>query len=182
MDVLSAFHEAGHATLSLLLGELPDSASIRIEGDSLGHTQYLPVEARAIAEAAVLGSTEADKDRVMRYLVGLAGGPAAQALYMRHGDRTNFLDQDSWATFGGVKDYQQVERVMGHARGLLYADLDDVVDEAFSTLEQSEIWSAVTHVADDLLRFGELDFEGIRDAVMYHDAIRHQTIADRLGI
>jgi ATP-dependent Zn protease len=47
-DRLSAFHEAGHAVISLLLGELPDSASIRAEGDSLGHTRYLSVEARAI--------------------------------------------------------------------------------------------------------------------------------------
>jgi hypothetical protein len=182
MDVLSAFHEAGHATLSLLLGELPDSASIRIEGDSLGHTKYLPVEARAIAEAAVLGSTQADRDRVMAYVIGLAAGPAAQALYMRRGDRINFLDQYSWKTFGGSKDYRQAERVMGTARSLIDADMDDIVEEAFDTLKQPEIWSAVEHVARDLLQFGELDFEGIRDAVWYHDAIRHQTVADRLRI
>ncbi len=54
------------------------------------------------------------------------------------------------------------------------------VEEAFDMIERPEIWSAVKHVADDLLRFGELDYEGIRDAVLYHDAIRHQTVADRL--
>jgi hypothetical protein len=181
MDTLSAYHEAGHCVVSLLLGELPDNASIRAEGDSLGHTSYLSVEARAIAEAAVLGSTQADRDRVMAYLIGLAAGPAAQALYMR-GTRTNFLDQMSWETFGGSKDYQQAERVTGTARGLIYVDADDVVSEAFDMLEQPEIWSAVTHVANDLLRFGELDYDGIRDAVMYHDAIRHQTVADRLRL
>jgi hypothetical protein len=181
MDTLSAYHEAGHCVVSLLLGELPDSASIRAEGDSLGHTRYLPVEARAIAEAAVLGSTQADRDRVMAYLVGLSAGPAAQAFYMR-GAPINFLDQTSWDTFGGSKDYQQADRVMGKARSLIYADMDDIISEAFDMLDQPEIWSAVTHAANDLLRFGELDYDGIRDAVMYHDAIRHQTVADRLRL
>jgi hypothetical protein len=40
----------------------------------------------------------------------------------------------------------------------------------------------VEHVVKDLLRFKELDYEGIRDAALYHDAIRHQTVVDRLGI
>jgi hypothetical protein len=160
-DRLSAFHEAGHAVISLLLGELADSASIRAEGDSLGHTRYLSVEARAIAEAAVRGSTQADRDRVMAYLVGTAAGPAAQALHMR-GTRIDFLDQASWETFGGSRDYQQAERVIGKARSLLVADMDDVASEAFDLLEQPGIWSAVKHVADDLLRFGELDYEGIQ--------------------
>lgn len=171
MDTLSAYHEAGHATVSLLYGELPDSASIIAEGDSLGHTQYLSVEARAIAEAA-FGSTQADRDRVMAYLVGLAAGPAAQALHMRRGSRVNFIDGDSWATFGGVNDYRQAERVMGHAGGLLHADVDDVVSEAFDVLEQPSIWTSVEHVAKDLLRFGELDYTGIRDAALNHDLVR----------
>jgi hypothetical protein len=50
-----------------LLGEFPEESSIRPEGDSLGHTRYLGVEARAIAEAAVRGSTAADRDSVMAY-------------------------------------------------------------------------------------------------------------------
>lgn len=101
MDVLSAFHEGGHCTISFLLGELPDSASIRPEGDSLAYTAYLPVEARAIAEAAIRGSTDADRERVTRDLISNAAGPAAQALKMRGGSRTGFFASTSWETFGG---------------------------------------------------------------------------------
>jgi hypothetical protein len=180
VDKLSAFHEGGHAAISLLLDEFPDEASIRIEGDSLGHTSYLPVEARLIAEAAVTGSTQADRDIVMRYLVALAAGPVAQALHMR-GSQTIFFDQTSWETFGGGQDFAQAERVMGKARGLLDSDLDDIVSEAFDMLEQPGVWSSVEHVAADLLRFGELDYEGIRDAVLNHEAIRTQSIVDRLN-
>ena len=36
------------------------------------------------------------------------------------------------------------------------------------------------HVAKDLLRFRTLDYEGIRDAALNYDLVRHQTIADRL--
>jgi hypothetical protein len=175
MDTLSAYHEAGHATVSLLLGEMPDSASIAVEelpeGVSEGHTRYLGVEARAIAEAAVLGRTKVDRERVTRYLIATAAGPAAQALYMRRGSRASLFDQTSWDIFGGSMDYQQAERVLEKARGLLYVDLNDVVNEACSLLEQPEIWSSVERVAGDLVRFGELDYEGIRDAVMFNDLI-----------
>jgi hypothetical protein len=170
MDALTAFHEGGHAAISLLLGEFPEEASIRTEGDSLGHTRYLGVEARAIAEAAVLGSTKADRDRVMAFLISSAAGPAAQALKMR-GSRTIFFDQTSWETFDGGQDFAQAKRVMGAAGRLLDADLDDIVSEAFDMLEQPEVWSSVEHLAADLLRFKELDYAGIRDAVMNHDLI-----------
>jgi hypothetical protein len=184
MDTLTSFHEAGHAAISLLLDEFPDGASIRAEelpeGLSLGHTRYLPVEARLIAEAALFGNTPADRDRVMRYLVALAAGPAAEAFHMR-GSRTIFLDQQSWETFGGAMDFRQAERVFGKARGLLDADLDDIVSEAFDMLEQPSVWSGVEHLAADLRRFGELDYEGIRDAVLNHEAIRTQSIVDRLN-
>jgi hypothetical protein len=169
MDTLTAYHEAGHATISLLLGEMPDSASIEVQGDSLGHTAYLGAEATAIARSAVLGSTDADRDRVSAYLVGLAAGPAAHALKMRRGYRVNFIDADSWSTFGGGQDYAQLQRVLGTARRLISADADSILDEAYDMLEEPGIWTSVEHVAKDLLRFGELDFEGIRDAALNYD-------------
>jgi hypothetical protein len=171
MDTLTAFHEAGHATVSFLLGEMPEQVTIRPEGDSLGHMRYLGVEARGIAEAAVRGSTKADRDRVMAYLISTAAGPAAQALKMRQGSRTVFFDQTSWETFDGGQDFAQADRVMQAASRLLVVDMDDIMSEAFDLLEQPAIWSSVEHLAADLLRFKELGYENIRDAVMNHDLI-----------
>jgi len=179
MDVLTAHHEAGHAVVSFLLGEMPDYVTIRAEGDTAGHMAYLPIEARAIARAAVYGSTQADRDRVTTWLVSVAAGPAAEALKMRRGSRLHFFDQKSWETFDGGHDYRKASKITG---GLPYASLEDAVEEAFDLLEQPGVWTAVTNVAEDLLRFKELDYEGIRDAIYCRDAIRGQSVADRLGI
>jgi hypothetical protein len=48
---------------------------------------------------------------------------------------------------------------------------DAVASEAQDLLEQPEIWSGVEQVAGDLLRYGDLDYEGIRNAVMFNDLI-----------
>jgi hypothetical protein len=170
MDTLTAYHEAGHATISLLLGEFPDSAAISVEGDSLGHTSYLPVEATAVARSALFGSTDADQERVRSYLLGLAAGPCAHALKMR-GSRHIFIDADSWGIFGGGQDYAQFEQVRGIARRLVSASANDIVDETYDLLEQPSIWKSVEHVAHDLLRFRELDYAGIRDAALAYDLI-----------
>jgi len=179
MDTLTAHHEAGHAVASFLLGEMPDYVTIRPEGDTAGHMAYLSVESRAIARAAVYGSTQADRDRVTTWLVSTAAGPAAQALFMRRGSRLHFFDQQSWETFDGGGDYRRASNVTGD---LPYANLEEAAEEAFDLLEQPEVWTAVRDVAEDLLRFKELPYEGIRDAIYYRDAIRTQTVADRLSI
>jgi hypothetical protein len=174
MDALTAYHEAGHATISFLLGEMPEEVTIRAEelpeGLSEGHTRYLGVVSRAIAEAVVLGRTPADRERVMRFLISTAAGPCAQSYYQR-GDRGSFFDQTGWEIFGGAMDYRQAVRVTEKAGKLLHVGLDDVVAEACSMLERPEIWSAVEQVAGDLMRFGELDYTGVRDAVMFNDLI-----------
>jgi hypothetical protein len=170
MDTLTAFHEAGHATVSLLYGELPDRVTIRADSDSDGHTALLGVEARSILEAAIRGRTRKDRDRVMRYLVGVAAGPAAQARYMRRGGRVNFDNPNTWSLFGGSQDYKRLEFfVAGKARGLEDVTAEGVAAEAQDLLEQPGIWAAVEQVAGDLLRFGELDYEGIRNAVMFNE-------------
>jgi hypothetical protein len=178
-EELSAFHEAGHAAISVLLGELPEEASIIEQGQSDGHTTYLPVEARAIAEAA-FGGTDEDQARVTAYLVGLAAGPCAQALHMRQGRRLEMAEPDTWEIFDGGQDYAQLERVL-QAASWLDVEPGDIVEEAFDLLEQPDIWSSVEHLAADLVRFKELDYVGIRDAVLNHQAIRHQTVVDRLN-
>jgi hypothetical protein len=43
MDNLIAYHEAGHATISYLLGEMPETVTIRPSDTSDGHVELLPV-------------------------------------------------------------------------------------------------------------------------------------------
>jgi hypothetical protein len=168
MDTLSAYHEAGHATVSLLYGELPDRVTIRADGDSAGHTALLGVEARAILKAAVRGRTAADRGRVLSYLVGLAAGPVAQSLHMRRGVRRDFIDRTSWETFGGGQDYEQLQFfVAGRARGLEDVTGDDIASEAFDMLAEPRVWAGVERVAADLLWFGEIDYALLDHAV--HD-------------
>jgi hypothetical protein len=169
MDALTAFHEAGHATVSFLLGEMPEEVSIKAEGDSLGHTRYLRVEARAIAEA-VLGNTKADQDRVWRFLVSTCAGPVAQSIYQR-GPGASFMDETAWDIFNGGGDYRQAQLAFENARGPLNVTLSDVVSDAFNMLGDAGVWSAVEQVAGDLLRFKELDFGGVRNAILFNELI-----------
>jgi ATP-dependent Zn protease len=62
-DQLCAYHEAGHSVIALLLGSLPETVSIRPDGDSGGHTEYLPVESRQITKSIMFGNPEADRER-----------------------------------------------------------------------------------------------------------------------
>jgi hypothetical protein len=169
VDTLTSVHEAGHSAVGLLLGKSPEDVSIqaRETDPSDGHTRFLS-EARVIIRAAEQGNVDFARDRTMAGLIATASGPAAQAMHMR-GGRITFLDEKTWDIFGGGGDFEAAEAIIGMTRGFLYADLDDVVEEAFDLLGRSEVWSAVTRVADDLRRFKTLDFEGIRDAVMYGD-------------
>jgi hypothetical protein len=180
-DNLSCYHEAGHAVVSLLLGQLPETVSIRADDESSGRMEYLPIEARQITKSAMFGRTAEDRQRVMQFLVANAAGPAAQAMHMRKGSRANLDNKTSWETFAGGGDYDRAISVMNSAKRLLHVSLEDIADEAFDLLEQPDIWAAVTHVAEDLRRFGELDYQGIFDAVHNRDAIKTQSIADRIG-
>src|SRR4029450_9127314 len=100
MYALSAVHEAAHATVSCLLGEMPEEVTIRLEelpeGLSEGHTRYLGVESRAIAEAAVFGRSPADRERVMRFLIGVAAGPVPSPT------TSGVLGHPSWTRWPGA--------------------------------------------------------------------------------
>jgi hypothetical protein len=177
---LSSYHEAGHSVIALLLGSLPETVSIHPDDESNGRMEYLPVEARVITESIMFGNTEADRQRVLAFLLANAAGAAALCLYMR-GNRVSLDNRNSWATFHGSQDFDRAVSLMGSAKRLLTVSLVDVADEAFDLLEQPDIWTAVEHVAKDLRQFGELDYRGIYDAVWNYDAIRTQTIVDRLN-
>jgi hypothetical protein len=111
----------------------------------------------------------------MRFFIANAAGPAAQALHMR-GTRSHLDDETSWKAFDGGQDFARAVSLMTAAKRLLTVNLETIPDEAFDLLEQLGIWSAVGHVAQDLLRFGELDYQGIYDAVHVPDAIQRPPV------
>ncbi len=159
-DKLSAFHEAGHATIAYLLGEFPERVSIRRKGDSYGHMRYLGVEADQVARAAILGTREIDRDIVMANLLAAAAGPVAQSLKM-NGVRSSPFP---WTTFGGFRDHAIATKLMGAAGDLLYTTLEDVADEASDLLKAR--WDAVERVAAELMRYKEIGFEELRAAIL----------------
>jgi hypothetical protein len=160
-DRLSSVHESGHATVGYLLGEFPERVSIRTQGDSLGHVQYLRVEAEAIARAAVLGKRDVDRDRVMSNLLATAAGPVAQRKAMGIYVRSYPFP---WSTYDGMHDHAVATRLMTAAGDLLYTSLDDLVDEAADLLEAR--WDAVERVAGELRRYGEIGFKELQHAVL----------------
>jgi hypothetical protein len=101
----------------------------------------------------------------MAGLVATAAGPAAQSLHMHRGRRLDFIDRDSWATFGGGGDYDDAEWIRGYTRQFVHASTGDIASEAFDLLEDRGVWEAVERVAKDLRRFGEVDFELVQAAV-----------------
>lgn len=162
-DRLTSIHEAGHSTLGYLLGEMPEVVSIKTEGYSLGHVQYLGVEADAIARAAVLGRRNVDRDRVMSNLISTAAGPVAQALHMGGARSIPF----PWTTYGGMADHSQATKLMTAAGDLLRTRyLDDVVEEARDLLQVPRIWEAVERVSRELMRYKELDFKHLELVVL----------------
>ena len=161
-DRLSAIHEAGHATVAYLLNEMPERISIRTEGDSLGHVQYLAVESHAIARAAVLGKRDVDRDRVMSNLLSTAAGPVAQRKAMGAGGVRSY--PFPWDVYGGSRDHGIAVRLMTAAGDLLHTTLDDLVDEAADLLEAR--WDAVERVAGELRRYGEIGFKELQFAVL----------------
>jgi hypothetical protein len=161
-DRLSAYHEAGHSTLGYLLGQLPERISIRTQGDSQGHVQYLAVEAESIARAALVGTRDIDRDRVMQNLVATAAGPVAQAKVMGGVRSYPF----AWTRFDGMHDHAVATRLMTAAGDLLHTSLDDLANEAADLLEVPRIWAAVDRVARELMRYQELDFRHLQLVVL----------------
>jgi hypothetical protein len=109
LDSLIAHHEAGHVTLSYLLGEMPETVTIRPDDTSDGRTEYLPVLARSLIRSAVTGTRKRDQKFIEANLIVRAAGPMAQALHMRGGPPVLFIDKGSWETFDGRGDYEVAE-------------------------------------------------------------------------
>ena len=145
-----------------MLGELPERISIRTQGDSLGHVQYLRVEAEGIARAALLGKRDVDRDRVMSNLLATAAGPTAQKQAMGAGGVRSY--PFPWDVYGGSRDHGIAVRLMTAAGDLLHTSLDDLVDEAADLLEAR--WDAVERVAGELMRWQEIGYEELQRAVL----------------
>ena len=161
-DTLSAFHESGHATISFLLGEMPETVTIRPDDTSNGHTGLLPVMARSLVHAAATGTRKRDQKRIEAHLIVIAAGPMAQALHMR-GAPVTFLDWRSWETFGGANDYAVAKELRGSTQGRLPVfTLDHAAEQAGALLRRRDTWESVARIAAELIRFKELSYDDLK--------------------
>lgn len=163
LDSLSAHHESGHAVISFLLGEMPETVTIQPDATSDGHVEYLGVLARSLIRSAATGTSKWDQKRIEANLVVRAAGPMAQALHMRRGSPTTFIDRDSWATFDGAQDYDVAESLRENTRKRLPVyTLDHAAEQAHELLRRRDTWESVQRVAKVLVRFRSLGYDDLR--------------------
>jgi hypothetical protein len=170
LDNLVAHHEAGHATISYLLGEMPETVTIRPDDTSDGHTAYLPGRARSLIRSAATGTRKLDQKYIEANLVVRAAGPMAQAVFMRRGSPVTFIDRDSWATFDGRQDYDVADYLREQTRQRLPVfSLEDAAEQAHALLRRRDTWQSVQRVARELMRYQEIDYKLLQFAVLGFD-------------
>jgi hypothetical protein len=163
VDTLISYHEAGHCTISYLLGEMPEKVTIRPDETSGGHTEYLPVLARSLIRSAATGTRKLDAKYIEANMIVRAAGPAAQARFMRRGSPITFIDKGSWETFGGGTDYEVAEYLRESTRKRLPVfSLEDAAEQAHELLRRRDTWESVQRVAKELIRFKELGYDDLK--------------------
>ena len=163
LDNLIGFHESGHSVISYLLGEMPETVTIRPDDTSEGHTAYLPVLARSLIRSAATGTSKLDQKLIEANLIVRAAGPMAQALHMRGGPPVTFIDKGSWETFDGRTDYEVAQKLRESTRKRLPVfSLDHAAEQAHELLRRRETWESVKRVAAELVRFRELTYDDLK--------------------
>ena len=165
---LVAYHEAGHAILSLAIGDTPHHVSILSQGESLGRSVQKMLS-RPVVHAQV-------------YLAGFA------AEHLLTGRRPRQLDQevgfarltlgapDLIAAFDGFADrdgYRAVQAVL--RTGLLNDDETAFEIERFYEAARASlaaVWPAVQALGKALLKHEELDEDRIFEAIQGIDIYR----------
>jgi hypothetical protein len=158
----TAYHEAGHAVLSIAIANKPEQVSIRPNRESLG---------RAVARPSVRPSS--------RVQVHLAGYAAEHLLTRRRSPHYEpdlrfaiFARHDAAlrAAFVGSADRDGTRVVEELLRMGLFIDDDELrceVDRFYEIARESlsSVWRAVDGVAKALLKHEELDRDGIDEAL-----------------
>lgn len=131
-EVATAYHEAGHAVMALVLGRPVLQVSVRPNLQRLGQCKLGK------------GTFQPSKDSLETEILILLGGLAAEA---RHRER--------YCWQGASRDLRSV-RALAEMRAGTPARIERLerrmLDKAEHILNQPAVWLAVTRIADELLR------------------------------
>jgi hypothetical protein len=142
---LTAYHEAGHAVLSWVVGLEMDRASIEPQGSSLGRVSFIDIE-----------HMEAYDEVMHRYLVSSYAGVKAVELYT--GRPTALDDPNTDARVEG-SDWDSIialtQTLAGHEESEQVALQEQAEEQAQRILREN--WRGVEAVAEALLKHRTLD-------------------------
>ena len=175
LRTLVAFHEAGHAVLSLAINDAPRHVSIRAKGETLGRTTQ-----KALSRPTALAQV---------YLAGFA------AEHLRTGRRPRQLDRevgfslltlddpDLAAAFEGSAERDGCRAVHAVLQlGLLReGEVASEIERFYAVAKESlaAVWPAVRAVAEALLKQEELDGDELFEAIRGIDIFRPVLAAQR---
>jgi hypothetical protein len=149
-DVATAYHEAGHAAMSLMLRRPIERVSIEPNQVRLGQCKL---------RKSVHGPL---KDAVETEILILLGGLGAEA---RH---TGAYDWDA-----ASEDMRSVRRLLemraANDRQMKRTE-SRLLDKAEHLLDQPGMWTAIERIAAELLRYGSVSGRGVRH--IFEQAIR----------
>jgi hypothetical protein len=161
LRTLVAFHEAGHAILSLAINGAPRSVSIRGKSETLGRTTQ-----KMLSRPAVLAQV---------YLAGFAAEHLLTGRRPRQLDREvgfallTLDDADLAAAFAGSAERDGCRAIQAVLRmGLLNdGEVAFEIERLYAAARESlaAVWSAVRAVAQALLKQEELDGDGVFEAI-----------------
>ena len=154
-ETLTAWHEAGHATMAIIEGGFIEHVTLEPPDDD-GPQRYGETITRWPTQ---MSQTELLKSEI---LVSLAG-PIVEMLYTTN--RRNIADVDEWKA-----DWM---RAVASARSCSRTDYDAVKliqhceAEIFTLFEVPKYWSAVSAIAEELLAHYTIEHEQIHDTFSF---------------
>lgn len=151
-EELTAWHEAGHATMVILCGGTLERVTVEPPYDD-GPNRYGDTVSRwrGFSRKRLLES---------EIRVSLAG-PVAETIYL--GEQTNFATKEEWSA-----DWETATKAAAElssnplsARKLV----SKFVDEIQAIFESDNMWAAVSAVADELMAHETLEHESVSEIV-----------------
>lgn len=156
-EVLTAYHEAGHATVGFALGGIVESIQLGGEHPIVGVSQF--GECR-IAWNAI---SQASDSQLQRELATVLAGPAAEIVYL--GETLELVamkpwkqDLDTaWSLVGSIVSSESEKRKM----------LNQIICQLQHIIARDRYWPAVAGLADELLAHEFLEQEAIEEILSF---------------
>ena len=153
---LTAYHEAGHALVAVVVGARIVSLTIDPDRDD-GPRRYGDVQLQWPAE------TGAVKSLLQSQLLVAMAGPVAEMIYLGETPHPGMVAE--WAA-----DWREAaalaQRLVAEP-GARLAYLEAQTSKLYHRLRRDEYWAAVAAIADELLAHEWLEDEQVRELVEY---------------